>query len=94
MSLAKYDVIATWRDIEALASDLAIDKNVRTPRSAIAYLSDSNLINQQEHVALRTLLKLRNEITHASDFPYTYNEVQKIITDAKTVLSKLKKILE
>lgn len=94
MSLAKYDVIATWRDIEALASDLAIDKTVSTPRSAIAYLSDNNLIDQQEHVALRTLLKLRNEITHASDFSYTYDEVRKIITDAKSVLSKLKKVLE
>lgn len=94
MSLAKYDVIATWRDLEGLVSDLAIDKAISTPRSALAYLSDSNLIDKNEHIALRTLLKLRNEITHASDFSYTYDDVRAIIEDAKSILSKLKKVLE
>ena len=94
IALAKYDVIATWRDVEGLVSDLAVDKAINTPRSAIAYLSDNNLIDQQEHIALRTLLKLRNEVTHSSDFPYTYDEVRKIIADAQIVLSKLKKVLE
>lgn len=94
MALVKYDVIATWRDVEGLVSDLALDKTISTPRSAITFLSDSNLIDQQEHIALRTLLKLRNEVAHASDFPYTYDEVRKIINDANDVLKKLKKVLE
>jgi len=93
MALAKYDVIATWRDLEGLVSDLALDKDINTPRSAIAYLSDSNLIDQQEHIALRTLLKLRNEITHSSEFSYTYDEVRKTINDANAVLTKLMKVL-
>lgn len=94
MSLAKYDVIATWRAVEGLVNDLALDKTVSTPRSAITYLSDSNLIDQQEHIALRNLLKLRNEVVHSSDFSYTYDEVLKIINDTNAVLKKLKKVFE
>lgn len=94
MSIAQYNLIATWRDVEAFVSNIANDGTVSTPRSAITYLFDSRLIDHQEYTALRTLLKLRNEIVHASDCSYTYDEVQKTIDDAKLVLDKLKKLFK
>ena len=93
MSLLKYEAIAKWRDIEGLVNDLAVGERVYSPMSAIAYLSKSNLIDKEEQNMLRSLLKLRNEIAHSSDFTYSYDDVRKILNDAESVLVKLKKVL-
>lgn len=91
--LLEYKIITKWRDVEGLVNDLAVDRKTTSPKSAIAYLTESNLIDKQEQTVLRTLLKLRNEAVHSTNFSYPYNEVIKIIKDSDTILAKLKRVL-
>lgn len=91
--ILEYKIITKWRDVEGLANDLAIDQETKSPRSAITYLVESNLIDKQEQAVLRTLLKLRNEVVHSSNLSYSYDEVVRIIKDSDIILKKLKRVL-
>lgn len=94
ISLLKYDVVATWRDIEGLANDIALDQDIKTPRSAIEFFLENNLIDKEEYIVLKDFLKLRNEVVHSSALTISFAEMNRLIRAANDILSKLKKVLE
>lgn len=90
----KYSVIATWRDIEGLANDIALDQDVKTPRSAIEFFLENNLIDKEEYIVLKDFLKLRNDVIHSSALTISSSEMNRLLRAANDILTKLKKVLE
>ena len=91
--LLAYNVIAQWRELEGIVTDLAENNNVTTPRSVIEYLSSNNFIDKQESDTLREFLKLRNSIVHSSEITHSPDEINEVSNKVSKIIEKLNRIL-
>lgn len=89
----EYEVITTWRELEGIVNDISINANVKTPRSIIEYLSESQFIDENEYNILKDFLKMRNNVTHYSDNEYSSNEIKEMLEKVNKIIEKIKKIV-
>lgn len=91
--LLSFEVIAKWRELEGIVSDLAEYSSIPTPRSIIEYLSSSNFIDKDEYIMLKDFLKMRNNIVHSSDIYMSSDEIKLAINNIDQIITRLKRIL-
>ena len=95
VDIINYEIIKNWRRIEGLTNDLKIKNqkgyiiNART----IEYLLNEKLINFEESIYLKELLKLRNLIVHKNDIQNDIQEIEDIIKKSKIIINRLEKII-
>ena len=91
--LLSFEVIAKWRELEGIVSDLAENNSTPTPRSVIEYLSSNNFIDKSECIILKDFLKMRNNIVHSSEAEISAETIKNAINNVDQIIVKLKKIL-
>ena len=92
--LIEYDVITTWRELEAICTDISLKNKTVSNRSVIHLLSQEQLINTEEEKELLAFLKIRNAIIHSSDAKPTDAEMLDGIKKINKIQSNIyKKIL-
>lgn len=91
--LLSFEVIAKWRELEGIVTDLAENNSTPTPRSVIEYLSSNNFIDKSEYIILKDFLKMRNNIVHSSDAEISAEIIKNAINNVDQIIAKLKKIL-
>ena len=65
--LIEYEVITTWRELEAICTDLSLKSKTVSNRSVIQLLSQEQLVSEEEEKELVSFLKIRNAIIHSSN---------------------------
>ncbi len=89
----EYEIVANWREIEGIVKDINVGTNVKGGCSAIDFLLDNKLINEEEYKVLKVFLKLRNSVVHSDTNNCSYDEMNTIIEQVDKIKSKIKKIL-
>jgi len=89
----RYQIVAMWRDIEGIASDLISDNAAIQGSTPIEKLKSDELINDEEINSLRELLSLRNKIVHGGIASIDISNSFDVIKKCNDILNKLKKIL-
>lgn len=91
--LLEYEIICSWRELEAICNDISVDEKVITNKSIIETLKNENIISQQEQEVLINFLRLRNAIIHDGKIDASPNDIKKNIAIVNQLIEKLKKIL-
>lgn len=86
----KYQVIIKWREVEGLVNDMSADDSIKTPRSAINFLSSSHIITKVEAEKLKKFLKTRNAIIHSPEETYTAEELSAKLKQIDSVVDKIR----
>ncbi len=90
--ILEYDVITKWRELEGIVNDLAENSNISMPRSIIEYLGECKLIDEEEMLAMKRFLKIRNNIVHSTSDKYSVDEIKESSVKLSQIIDKLKKI--
>lgn len=65
--LIEYEVITTWRELEAICTDLSLKSKTVSNKSVIQLLAQEQLVSEEEEKELVSFLKIRNAIIHSSN---------------------------
>ena len=87
--LLEYEVISTWRELEGICNDIALENDIVTRRSVINLLENENLITDDEKILLTHFLKLRNSIVHSDEVEITMQEMRNVIKEVNEFIEKL-----
>ena len=89
--LIEYEVITTWRELEAICTDLSLKSKTVSNRSVIQLLSQEQLVTDEEVKELVSFLKIRNAIIHSSNNKPTEVEMRECIKKAAKITAAIYK---
>jgi len=91
IALLEYEVVAKWRELEGLVSDIGLSESKKAPRSIIDFLLENHLIDKNEYGTLKEFLKMRNNVVHSTENRYSANEIKEMIDNVDKIIEKIKK---
>lgn len=87
--LLEYEVISTWRELEGICNDIALEKDIVTRQSVINLLENENLITDDEKTLLTHFLKLRNSVVHSDEVEISLQEMRNVKNEVNKFIEKL-----
>ena len=89
--LIEYEVIVTWKELEAMCADLLPKEKMIHNRSIIQLLSQEMLLDDEEEKDLLSFLKIRNSVIHSSNNKPTEEEMRLGIKRANRIIANIYK---
>jgi hypothetical protein len=91
--LFEYEAITKWRELEGIVNDISISSNVKTPRSIIEFLFESQFIGNEEYDILKDFLKMRNDLVHSTGSKYSEEQINNMVSKIDKIIGRIKKIV-
>ena len=90
-----YALFNSWKEIEALITQLTPDEYHKGPRTMVEYLSTNRMISKEEKKQILELLQIRNNIAHSSEdnLKMSKEEILQKITIADKIINDLSKLI-
>lgn len=93
--ITPYALFNSWKEIEALITQLTPDEYHKGPRTMVEYLSTNRMISFEEKKQILELLQIRNNIVHSSEdnLKMSKEEILQKITMADKIINNLSKLI-
>ena len=90
-----YALFNSWKEIEALITQLTPDEYHKGPRTMVEYLSTNRMISLEDKKQILELLRIRNDIAHSSEdnLKMSKEEILQKITIADKIINDLSKLI-
>ena len=90
-----YALFNSWKEIEALITQLTPDEYHKGPRTMVEYLSTNRMISLEDKKQILELLQIRNNIAHNSEdnLKMSKEEILQKITIADKIINDLSKLI-
>lgn len=90
-----YALFNSWKEIEALITQLTPDEYHKGPRTMVEYLSTNRMISLEDKKQILELLRIRNIIVHRSEdnLKMSKEEILQKITIAEKIINDLSKLI-
>lgn len=91
--ILEYKIMLKWRELEGIVNDISMNLKVKTTHSIIQFLKENKFIDDEEYNILKSFLKIRNDIVHATNSRHTNKELKTMLDEIDKIINKIKKIL-